>query len=176
LTAAAALVLAAGVVTALDQPDAPVRPTVLPQRLGLPGVTASVALVEDAPLVTRLTVVVAVDLGATGRGDTGGAVAPESLQLLGLSGRGFALQPVGATLPLRLQDVGRFGSGLPVVVPVPVEVVVADCSVNILAPRRIELSLRRGNGPVRTVAVASRPAVVRALDGLVSRTCRRPRG
>ena len=178
LAAAAALVLTAGVLTAVRSPDPssprPARPVAVP--LGVPGVTATVALLADEPAVTRLRVDVALEGGSTGRGDTGGSPEPERLALLAVDARGFGFRPVTGPLPLPLAEVGRFGSGLPSVVPVPLDAVVGDCSVDTRAPRRIVLQVRRGGGPAGRVLVASQPDVVRALDGLVARTCRRTRG
>lgn len=176
LTAAAAVVLAAGVLTVARQDDPPPAPRTTAVPLGVPGVTATVALVDDGEAVTRLAVGVAVEGTSTGRGDTGGSAEPERLELLAVTGRGFGFRPLDGALPLPLGEVGRFGSGLPTVVPVGLDVVVADCSVDTRAPRRIVLSVRRGDGPTGRVLVASRPDVVRALDGLVARTCRRTRG
>lgn len=83
---------------------------------------------------------------------------------------------VGRSAPLVLGEIGRFGSGLQYVVPLGAEVVVVDCSVEVGAQRRVTLMLRRGDGATRPVQVDVGAAFVRALDDLVRRTCRRPRG
>ena len=176
LTAAAALVLAAGVLAVAGHEDPPPAPRRAAPPIGVPGVTATVALVDDGEAMTRLRVAVALAGTSTGRGDTGGSAEPERLELVEVNGRGFAFRPPGAALPLPLGEVGRFGSGLPAVVPVPLDAVVTDCSVDTRAPRRIVLTVRRGGGPTGRVLVASQPDVVRALDGLVARSCRRPGG
>jgi hypothetical protein len=83
---------------------------------------------------------------------------------------------VGRSAPLPLGPIGRFGSGLQYVVPLSAEVVVVDCSVEVGAQRRITLLVQRGGGPSLPVRVDVGTAFVRALDDLVRRTCRRPRG
>ena len=157
-----------------EEPPPPPRPVAAP--IGVPGVTATVALVDDGEAATRVAIAVAIEGVSTGRGDTGGSAEPERLELVAVAGRGFAFRPLERPLPVPLGEVGRFGSGVPTVVPVPLDVVVADCSVDTRAPRRIVLTVRRGGGPTGRVLVASQPDVVRALDGLVVRSCRRTPG
>ena len=168
--------LLAGLLTVAGQEDPPPPPRPVAAPIGVPGVAATVAVVGEAEAAARLTVDVALEGTSTGRGDTGGSAEPERLELLAVNGRGFAFRPLDGPLPRPLGEVGRFGSGLPTVVPVPLEVVVSDCSVDTRAPRRIVLQVRRGGGPTGRVLVASRPDVVRALDELVTRTCRRTPG
>jgi hypothetical protein len=143
---------------------------------GFPGVTARAQVDEEADLVTRIQLEVLVAGGATGQGDTGGPAEPEQLRLVDVMARGFQVRLLGGPVPRVLGDVGRFGSGLQYVVPLGAEVVVVDCSVEVGAPRRLTLAVRRGDGPTRPVQVDVGTAFVRALDDLVRRTCRRPRG
>lgn len=175
LTAAVLLVLGCGVAAAVDQRDVPPPPRPAPVT-GFPGVTARGAVLEQGELVTRIRLEVAVDVPETGRGDTGGPAEPEQLRLVDARARGFQVRLVGRSVPLVLGQVGRFGSGRPYVVPLSAEVVVVDCSVEVGAQRRVTLDVRRGTGPVRPVRVDVGTAFVRALDDLVRRTCRRPRG
>ena len=175
LTLAVVLVLGAGVLAAVDQREQPPAvPRLTP--LGVPGVSAQAFLDQERELAARLAFRVLLAGEETGRGDTNGPAEPEQLRLVDVVVRGYQVRPVDRSLPLTLGPVGRFGSGLRRVVPFDAEVVVSDCSVDVRAPRSITLSLRRGDGPVRQVAVQSEPQVVRALDDLVRRTCRRPRG
>lgn len=175
LTTAVVLVLGAGVLAAVDQRSVPPPP---PARLeaGFPGVTARAQVDVQEELRTRLRLQVVVAGGGTGQGDTGGDPEPEQLRLVDVTGRGFAIRLLGRSTPLTLGEIGRFGTGLQYVVPLGAEVVVADCSVEVGAQRRIDLLVRRGDGPARPVRVDVGTAVVRALDDLVRRTCRRPRG
>jgi hypothetical protein len=175
LTAAVLLVLGSGVAAAVDQRSVEPPPPVPPQA-GFPGVTARAQLDEQRELVTLLQLEVVVAGGGTGQGDTGGDTEPEQLRLVDVTARGFSIQLVGRAVPLVLGEIGRFGSGLQYVVPLGAEVVVSDCSVEVGAQRRITVLLRRGDGPTRPVRVDTGTAVVRALDDLVRRTCRRPRG
>ena len=167
--------LGGGIAAAVDQGRMPPAPRPLPVS-AFPGVTASAQVVRERELVTDLALEVVVAGGGTGQGDTGGDPEPEQLRLVDVTARGFQVRLLGRPAPLVLGDIGRFGSGLKYVVPLGAEVVVVDCSVEVGAQRRLTLALRRGDGPTRPVAVAAEPGLVRALDDLVRRTCRRPRG
>lgn len=169
------LVLGAGVAAAGDLANRPPPPRPAPQT-GFPGVTARAQVAQERELVTRIRLVVVVAGGATGQGDTGGPATPEALRLVDVTARGFQVRLVGRATPLVLGEIGRFGSGLREDVALAAEVVVVDCSVEVGAQRRITLMLRRGDGPARPVQVDVGTAFVRALDDLVRRTCRRPRG
>ena len=175
LSAVVLLVLGSGVAAAVDQrtvePPPPAR-----VEAGFPGVTARTQVDEQRELVTLLQLEIVVAGGETGRGDTGGPTEPEQLRLVDVTARGFSIRLVGRSAPLVLGEIGRFGSGLQYVVPLGAEVVVSDCSVEVGAQRRITVLVRRGDGPTRPVRVDAGTAVVRALDDLVRRTCRRPRG
>lgn len=175
LGAAVVLVLGSGIAVAVDQEDAPPPPRPVPDS-GFPGITARAQIEQERELVTRIRLVIVVAGGATGRGDTGGPAEPEQLRLVDLAARGFQVRLTGASTPLALGEVGRFSSGLQYDVPLRAEVAVADCSVEVGAQRRITLMLRRGDGPARPVAVDAGSELVRALDDLVRRSCRRPRG
>ena len=175
LSAAVVLVLGAGVAVAVDQQSAPPPPPTAPQ-VGFPGVTARAQVEQEAEFVTRIRLQVVVAGGGTGQGDTGGATEPEQLRLVDITARGFQIRLVGRSAPLVLGEIGRFGSGLQYVVPLGAEVVVVDCSVEVGAQRTVRLLLRRGDGPSQPVRVDVGTAFVRALDDLVRRTCRRPRG
>ena len=167
------LVLAAGVLAALDRPDpAPAEPPVP----SFPGVGATARLDQEQELLVRVALRIVVEGRETGRGDTGGPDEAEQLRLVEVGARGFAVRLVDRRTPLDLGAVGRFGSGLRMVVPVDADVTVVDCSVDVGAARTLVLSLRRDDGPVGRVPVTAAPEVVRALDDLVRRSCRRPRG
>ena len=173
--AASLLVLAAGVLAAYDG-SRPVPPAPPPPAPTFAGVGATARLDAEQELVVRLALRVVVEGRETGRGDTGGPDEPEQLRLVEVRSRGFAVRLVERQLPLDLGAVGRFGSGLRTVLPVDADVTVVDCSVEVGAARTVVLSLRRGDGPVGRVPVTAGPEVVRALDDLVRRSCRRPRG
>lgn len=175
LTAAALLVLGAGLGTAAQQRGAPVAPPAAP-RSGFPGVRATLQVVEERELVTRLRLEISVAGAATGQGDTGGSTVAEQLRLVDVTARGFQVRLTDRPAPLVLGGTGRFASGLPYAVPLPADVVVVDCSVEVGAQRRVTLLLQRGDGPALPVVAQGGPVVVRALDDLVRRTCRRPRG
>lgn len=176
LALTAAAVLVAGVVGAVQLESSPAPPLRLPVPTGVPGVTARAFVAAEAPLVTGLSLRLLLE-GADepGRGDTGGSSVPEQLRLTDVAVRGFQVRPRSGALPLELGAIGRFGSGGRAV-DLPVDVVVTDCSVDVGAQRRITASLRRDDGPVGSIVVQGSPAVVRALDDLVRRSCRRPRG
>ena len=173
--AAVLLVLAAGVLAAFDG-SRPVPVTPPPQAPTFPGVSATARLDGEQELVVRLALRVVIEGAETGRGDTGGPEQAEQLRLAGVRSRGFEVRLVERELPLDLGAIGRFGSGLRSVVPVDADVTVVDCSVEVGAARTLVLSLRRDDGPLGRVPVTSAPEVVRALDDLVRRSCRRPRG
>jgi hypothetical protein len=173
--AAVLLVLAAGVLAATDRSD-PLPPSPQAPAPTFPGVGATARLDDEQELVVRLALRVVVEGRETGRGDTGGPDEPEQLRLVEVRARGFAVRLVERRTPLDLGAVGRFGSGLRSVVPFDADVTVVDCSVEVGAARTVVLSLRRDDGPAGRVPVTSAPEVVRALDDLVRRSCRRPRG
>ena len=150
-------------------------PAVLPAT-SVAGVSSSVALAERAeraPFVTPITVAVVLR-PSDGRGDSGGSPQAGDVALLDVTARGFGIV-VSRTPPFLLGALDRT-SGAPTVVRLGAEVVVTDCAVDARAPRRVDLRVRRGDGPVGVVPAAVAPDVVHALDRLVARTCRRPRG
>ena len=169
-------VLAAGVLAAVDLRARPPAPAVLPVVPPVRGVTVSAAVSAEEPFVVRIDLLLVVDEPQAGRGDTGGEAEPVLLRLTDVVARGFSLRPLDGPVPRTLAEVGRFASGSPLAVAVGLEAVVTDCSIDVGAQRTLSLSLRRGDGPVGRLVVPARPPVVAALDGLVSRTCRRPRG
>lgn len=174
LALAVCAVLGAGLLVAHDQRTAPPPPVALPPGVGVAGVSATA---ERAPggtdAVERLRLTVLLQ-AATGRGDSGGSPDAGPLRLLDVMARGFQVRLPGS-LPRRIGEGERQSAGGVLRVPLAAEVVVTDCSVETGAPRSLRLQLRRGDGPVGTVLVSSTPQVVRALDRLVQRTCRRPR-
>jgi hypothetical protein len=171
--AAVLLVLLAGALAALDRPGPAPREQPAPS---FPGVGATARLDDEQELVVRVALRVVIEGRETGRGDTGGPDEAEQLRLVEVRARGFAVRLVERPTPLDLGAIGRFGSGLRSVVPVDAEITVVDCSVEVGAARSLVLSLRRDDGPAGRVPVTSAPEVVRALDDLVRRSCRRPRG
>lgn len=176
LLAAVLLVLAGGVLTAVQQEQEQVPPRPAARGQAVQGVTASAQLDEQREQVVRLALRIVLAGEETGRGDTNGPSEPEQLRLLDVRVRGYQVRLVGRSLPLRLGDVGRFGSGLRQVVPLDAEIVVADCSVDVRARRTITLRLQRSAAPPVDAVVQAGEEVVRALDDLVRRACRRPRG
>jgi hypothetical protein len=93
--------------------------------------------------------------------------------LVGLTGRGLRVEVASSPLPELLR--ARSGSGAPAVVATTARVVVTECSVEVLAPRGLELLVER-SGEQLAVPVTTGPEVVALLDELVRRTCRRERG
>ena len=183
-TAALALLAAGVLVLAVVQGGAepvgpaPERPAPPPERTATSGITATASLAgapTDQPYVQRL--VLTVDLPAfDGRGDSGGRLLGDEVLLLDVSARGFTLETDDPRSPLPLGRFGRSTSGRSTTVPLAATAVVDDCSVEPQARRDIVLTVATGEGPDGVVQAASEPEVVRALDRLVSRTCRRPRG
>lgn len=154
---------------------APVEPAP-PARTTTSGITATTSLAgaaTDQPDVQRLTLT--VDLPPfDGRSDSGGRLLGDEVVLVDVRVRGFAVQLDDQRSPLPLGRFGRSTSGRSTTVPVAA--VVADCAVDTQARRDVVLTVRTGAGPQGEVRAATDAAVVRALDRLVSRTCRRPRG
>lgn len=168
---AALAVLTAGVLVAADSQGSgdPVPPagqaTPAPPFEGVvaeavPGKSASEPYVERFALEVRAA-------GAGADSPAGG----DLVRLLGLAGRGFGLTLTGGSLPVDF-TVGPQGTTS----VFRVEVRVVDCSVETQAQRRLDLRLQRGGRPEGTVHIATGPELVQALDRLVARTCRRPRG
>ncbi len=177
LSWAVAGVLGAGVLVAVDQRQqpGPAPVPVVAQTSSLYGVTGQVGLIDEQPLVTLLDLVVTVVPGETGREDSTTRPAAQ-LQLIDVTARGFVVRLPRRTAPLLLGYVGRFASGTQRVLTLSAEVSVVDCSVEVGAQRTLSLVVQRGNGPVGSVRVRGDEAVVRSLDDLVRRSCRRPRG
>ncbi len=148
--------LAAAVVAAQRSSERPAQQPVPSTQ----EVTATVQLV-GRPLASdpfvRLAVLVDIDAGAG------------PVRLLGLTGRGFTVEPVDVELPLLAPPEA---TGL----AFDVEVLVNDCGVEPSAPRRLDLAVQRRDSPAAALAATSNPDVVRALDRLVAVTCGRPRG
>ena len=174
----AVVVVGAGVIggggtTAPAPGPAPSGP---PARTATSGITATASLAgaaTDQPYVQRLALT--VDLPASdGRSDGGGRPRGDEVQLVDVRVRGFSVQADSSGAPVPLGRFGRSTEGRSTTVPV--EAVVVDCSVDTQAPRDVDLTVRAGEGPDGTVRAATDADVVRALDRLVSRTCRRPRG
>ena len=144
---------------------------------GARGVAASVGIRRvgpDAPYVERLTVTVALR-GADLEGDRPGSPQGRPVTLVGVEARGFFVTLPGRTLPVALGELDPTSTEV-LVVELAADVVVSDCAFDAMAQRRVVLSVVRGDRPPQLVpADVSRP-VVRVLDRLVSRTCRRPRG
>jgi hypothetical protein len=176
---AVVVVLGAAAVTGGDDDDAapaPALPTAAPGRTVTSGITATAALAGapvDQPYAQRL--VLTVDLPAfDGRGDSGGRLLGDEVLLTGVRLRGFAVEPDD---PRDLLPLGRFGrTTRGRSTTVAATAVVVDCSVEPQARRDIVLTVRTGDGPDGTVRAVVEADVVRALDRLVGRTCRRPRG
>lgn len=136
------------------------------------GITATASLAgaaTDSAYAQRLSVTVDLPASAGQRDRPSAAVL-----LVRVVARGFAVQSDDPRSPLPLGRFGRASRARSTTVPL--EAVVTDCSVETTAPRALVLTVRTGDGRDELVPVASDADVVRALDRLVSRTCRRPRG
>lgn len=174
LALGAVVVVGAAVLRGADQPPVPARTST--PRAVTPDISATASLAgaaTDEPYVQRLTLT--VDLPAfVGGGVSGGRLPGDEVLLVGARARGFAVEPDD---PRPLVPLGRFGradTGRSTTLPATVAVV--DCSVETQARRDIVLTVRTGGGPDGDVRAVADADVVRALDRLVSRTCRRPRG
>lgn len=170
------LTLGSGVVAAVAQERQRPVPANVPAAATFPGVRATAVVQREGEFVARLGLDVMVEGSATGRGDTNGPTEPEQLRLLDITARGFQFRLVGRSTPLVLGATGRFASGLPYAAQLEADVVVGTCSVDINAPRDIRAVVRQDDGPRAEVVVEKNADVVRVLDDLVRRTCRRPRG
>lgn len=170
---AAVAVLVAGVVTVAtdDPPPAPRPLPVVAADVGVSAATAGLVGGQDRELVTRFSLNVLVE-GVGGPGDSASPSEEAVVTLVDVTARGFEVVLGGVVLPLELPPAGRDGTGF----GFDAQAVVVDCSVDAQAPRRLHLGVQRGAGPVVPVPVDTGADVVRALDRLVSRTCRRPRG
>ena len=156
--------------------DARPAPPAAPAVAAVAGITATASLSgapTDRAYEQRLTLT--VDLPAfDGRSDSGGRLLGDEVVLVDVQVRGFAVEPDD---PRTLLPLGRFGRAHEVrSTTVPATAVVADCSIEPQARRDVDLTVRTGEGPDGTVRAVADADVVRALDRLVARTCRRPRG
>lgn len=185
LALAATAVLAAGLLVAqdvrspADAPPAPAPPTAARRPAGAPlddGLTATATLggaPTDDRFVQRLTLTVVLE-PHDGRGDSGARLLGDELTLLDVRLRGFSVVPDDRRTPIPL---GRFGrSNVARATTIPLAAAVTDCSNGPQARREVALDLRTGEGPVDVVRAAVQPELVQALDRVVSRACRRPRG
>lgn len=92
------------------------------------------------------------------------------VRVVSLTGRGFRVD--AADLADQILAASRLGR--PFELTATGQVVVIDCSVEVLAPRRLVLEAQRGDDLLRVPVEVDRAAVA-GLDELVRRTCRRPR-
>ena len=176
LVALAVAVLGSLTVRGTSESPSPLPPASVQPRTVTSGITASASLAgaaTDQPYAQRLTIT--VELPAfDGRSDSGDRLLGDEVVLVDARVRGFTVEPDG---PRGAVPLGRFGrSYTSRSTTVPATVVVDDCSVEPQARRDIVLTVRTGAGPEGTVRAVAEADVVRALDRLVSRTCRRPRG
>ena len=156
-----------------ERRPAPVAPAVRTATSGIIATASLAGAATGSPYAQRLALT--VDLPAfDGRGDSGGRLLGDEVLLVDVSARGFTVTPDDPRSPLPLGRFGRSTSG--VSTTVPLQAVVDDCSIEPQARRDLVLSVRTGRGPDGAVRVSADADVVRALDALVSRTCRRPRG
>ena len=175
LAAVAVAVLGAGLLVARDQQQ-PVQPApvAVDASTAYLGVSATAVVVTEQPFSTVLDLVVSIAPGGAGPGDS--TVQPaQQLRLQGISARGFAVRLTRRAAPLVLDYVGQFARDTEHVLHLPTEVV-ADCTVEEGGPGTILLAVRVTGGPVGAVRVQGDPSVVRALDDLVRRSCRRTGG
>ena len=182
LALAGACVLAAGLLVAQvgrepgDGPSpAPAPPPAgaAPADDDLTAVATLGAARTDQPFLQRLTLTVVLEPD-DGGGDGSGRGLADEVALLDVRVRGFAVVPDDRRRPIPLGRFGRADVGR--ATTVPLQAFVADCSVEPQARREVDLDVRTGQGPVAVLRAAVQPELVRALDRLVSRTCRRPRG
>ena len=165
---AAVAVLTAGIVqVAAYDPPAVIAP--VPQPITGVTVAAVDAGLEGGPLVERFGLLVQVT-PPRGRGDSGSPSVQDEVTLLGVTGRGFFVE-LDVALPTLIAPADRRGARI----DFGARAQVSDCAIDAQAQRTLEVQVRQGarTGEVK-VAVAGE--VVRLLDRLVARTCRRPRG
>ena len=179
VVAVGAGLIGAGVVAARDdRPVAPPVTSVPTTAASRPdaGLTATASLGAARTVgspVQRLTLTVVLE-AYDGRGDSGGRLLGDDLSLVSVGVRGFAVVPDDRRTPIPL---GRFGrTNARQTTTIALAATVEDCSVETLARREVVLQVRSGQDAVEVLRATVAPDVVRALDRLVSRTCRRPRG
>ena len=172
------VVLGAAAVRGGDDPvpDPRPAPPAAPALTAVSGITATASLSgapTDRAFEQRLTLT--VDLPAfDGRGDSGGRLLGDEVLLVDVRVRGVAVERDDPRALLPLGRFGRTTEGRSTTVPATA--VVADCSIEPQARRDVDLTVRTGEGPDGTVRAVVDTDVIRALDRLVARTCRRPRG
>jgi len=166
----AVAVLCAGVLQVATHEPTAVR--VAPAQPAIRGVTAAAvdAGRPGGPLLERFGLLVRVAPPPV-RGDSGSPSEQDQVALLAVTGRGFFLETVGAPLPAPLGPLDRSGGS----VRFDLQAQVSDCAIDSQAQRTLELQVQQGprTGEVK---VSVDGEVVRLLDRLVARTCRRPRG
>jgi hypothetical protein len=143
--------------------DIPLRSFAGAARAACAPVQASLALPADSgPVAEQVEVSVRL------------VDATVPVQVLRLTGRGLRVEAT-ALGPLVAAAAADPSPGARPAVTVSALVVVTDCSVEVLAPRRLVLEVQRGPDLLE-VPVQAGPEVVAGLDELVRRTCRRARG
>lgn len=172
----AVAVLGSVAVRGAGESPGPPPATSAPPRTVTSGITASASLAgaaTDQPYAQRLTIT--VELPAfDGRSDSGGRLLGDEVVLVDARVRGFTVEPDDPRPAVPLGRFGRSTTGRSTTLPATV--VVDDCAIEPQARRDIVLTVRTGAGPEGAVRAVADADVVRALDRLVSRTCRRPRG
>jgi hypothetical protein len=157
-----------GAAVGLGGSDPASRPAL--ERTPASGITATASLAgapTDDPYTQRMTLV--IDLPAADGPGEGAEVGLVDVRL-----RGFSVERDDAREVLPLGRFGRADRGRSTTVPVTA--LLEDCSIEPQARRDIDLTLRTGDGPDGAVRAVVEADVVRALDRLVGRACRRPRG
>ena len=167
---AAVAVLCAGVVAVAtyEAPAAPpsaVRPSV-------PRVTATAldAGLRGGPLSARFGLYVRV-APTRAHGDSGSPSVEDEVTLLEVTGRGLLLGLDGASLPLEVGPMARTGAAM----AFEVTAQVSSCETDRQDRRPLTIQVRQGSS-TGDVQVAVDGGVVRLLDRLVLRTCRRSFG
>jgi hypothetical protein len=126
----------------------------------------------DEAHVQRLTLTVVLE-PYDGRSDSGGRLLGDEVALTEVRVRGFAVEPDDRRTPIPLGRFGRARVGR--ATTVSLAAAVADCAIESQARRDVEVRVRTGEGPVEVLRAAVQPELVRALDRVFSRSCRRPR-
>ena len=156
-----------------DEPPPPASAGQGNDRDGLTATASLGAARTDERYTQRLTLTAVLE-PYDGLGGSGDRLLGDEVGLLDVRVRGFSVVPDDVRVPIPLGRFGRARSGRSTTVPL--EAVVDDCSVEPQARREVLLTVRTGDGPEQELRAVVEPDVVRALDRLVSRTCRRPRG
>ena len=174
---AAGAVLSVGVAAVATYEPPPAPPAVAVPPMSRVMATAMEAGLRDGPFVARFGLFLRVAPphapGDAARARSAGGSPPvaEQVTLVAVTGRGLSVELAGAPLPVDVGPPAQPGAAM----EFEVSVQVSSCEVDRRGQRLMALQVRQGS---RTgeVQVTVDGGVVRLLDRLVLRTCRRSFG